>query len=69
LSLRPRTLRSVGATGAHAATRPLETTSRGAGTAALDTGCDCKKVVLGTAMTAPGTRRLAYTMLVTLVVL
>jgi hypothetical protein len=65
----PRTLLSVGATGAMTATGALATISRVTRTVALPTGCDCTNVVVGTATTAPGTCRLAYTTLVTFVLL
>lgn len=55
----PRTLRSVGATAATLATAARASCSRDTRTAALDTGCDCTNVVVGTAITAPGTTRLA----------
>jgi hypothetical protein len=65
----PRTLFSVGATGATNATGALTVISRDTRSAALDTGCDCTNAVVGTATTAPGTRRLAYTTLVTFTLL
>jgi hypothetical protein len=65
----PRTLRSVGATGGTNATCRLTAISRDTCTAALDTGCDCTKAVVGTATTAPGTCWFAYTTLVTFVLL
>jgi hypothetical protein len=51
------------------ATGALATISRVTRTAAPDTDCDCTNAVVGTAMTAPGTCRLAYTTLVTFVLL
>ena len=55
----PRTLFSVGAKGGAMATGALATSSFGARSAALDTGCDCTNAVVGTAITAPATCRLA----------
>ena len=65
----PRTLRSVGATAGTTATGALAMSSALTRTADLDTGCDWANTVVGTATTAPGTRWLAYTTLVTLVLL
>ena len=55
----PRTLLSVGATDGTMATGALASIAGATRTAALPTGCACTKVVVGTAMTAPGTCRLA----------
>lgn len=44
---------------------PLTTISRDIGTAARAMDCDCTNTLVGTATTAPGTDRLAYTTLVT----
>jgi hypothetical protein len=52
----PRTLLSVGAIDGMAATGALAMASCLTRTAALETGCDCAKTVVGTATTAPGTR-------------
>ena len=65
----PRTLRSVGTTLATTVTGALATTCGDTATAARATGCDCTNTVRGTAVTAPGTTRLTFTTLVTLVVL
>lgn len=46
-------------------TGALTSTSRDNGTTILATDCDCTNAVVGTATTAPGTDRLAYTILVT----
>jgi len=65
----PRTLFSVGAKWGTTVTGAFTMMSWDTRTADLDTGCDCTKVVVGTATTAPGTRWFAYTTLVTLMLL
>ena len=55
----PRTLFCVGVMGAAIASGALATMSRETRTAALDTGCDWTNVLVGTAMMAPATSRLA----------
>jgi hypothetical protein len=65
----PRRLLSVGTTVGAAATGRLTIISWDTRTEALDTDCDCTNVVLGTAMTAPGTCRLTCTTLVTFTLL
>lgn len=61
----PRTLCGVGAADGAVMTGALTSTSRDNGTTILATDCDCTNAVVGTATTAPGTDRLAYTILVT----
>lgn len=55
----PSTLCAVGATRGTAATGALTSISLETCTAALETGCDCTNAAVGTAITAPGTCRLA----------
>ena len=55
----PRTLFSVGATGATLATAALASSSRETRTDDPDTGYDCTNALVGTATTAPRTCRLA----------
>jgi hypothetical protein len=65
----PCTLFSVGATGAAKAAGRSAIICGDTLTAALDTGCDCTNAILGTATTAPGTWRFAYTTLPTFALL